>query len=46
MRKGMQSGQGPWHAEQEYAQRSGAKPDVVEDVVVREIHDTRNLPKD
>jgi len=46
MRKGMQSGQGPWHAEQGYAQRSGAMPDVVEDVEVREIHDTRNLPKD
>ena len=46
MRKGMQPSQEPWHAEQGYAQRSGAKPDVVEDVVVREIHDTRNLPKD
>lgn len=42
MRKGMQSGQGLQHAEQGYAQRSGAKPDVVEDVEVREIHDTRN----
>ena len=46
MRKGMQSGQRPWYAGQGHAQRSGAKPEEVEDVVVREIHDTRNLPKD
>ena len=58
MRKGMQAGQGAtwsrwsrssdgkWYQVHGRAQRSGAMPDVVEDVVVREIHDTRNLPKD
>ena len=39
MRKGMQSGQG-------YTQPWDPKSDVVEDVVVREIHDKRSLPKD
>jgi hypothetical protein len=29
-----------------HTQRSGAKSDVIEDVVVREIHHTRQLPKD
>jgi hypothetical protein len=58
MRKGMQFGQGSrgssgprssdgqWHEAQGHASRSGAKPDVVEDVVVREIHVTRQRPKD
>jgi hypothetical protein len=58
MRKGMQSGQGAswsswsrtpdgqWHEAQGHAQRSDANSDVVEDVVVREIHHTRQLPKD
>jgi hypothetical protein len=58
MRKGMQSGQGArwsswsrtsdgqWHEAQGHAQRSSSKPDVIEDVVVRDIHDTRQLPKD
>jgi len=58
MRKGMQTGRGagwssgsrtsdgPWHEAHGHAQRSGAKSVVVEDVVVREIHDTRQLPKD
>lgn len=58
MRKGMQTGQGAswsswsrtsdgqWHEAQGQASRSSVKPDLVEDVVVREIHDTRQLPKD
>jgi hypothetical protein len=58
MRKGMQPGQGSgwsswsstpdgqWHEEQRPAQRSDVKSDVIEDVVVREIHHTRQLPKD
>ena len=58
MRKGMQSGQGAgwaswsrtpdgqWHEAQGHAQRSDANSNVVEDVVVREIHHTRQLPKD
>jgi hypothetical protein len=58
MRKGMQSGQGTswsswsrtgdgqWHETQGHAQRSGDSSDVIEDVVVREIHHTRQLPKD
>ncbi len=58
MRKGMQSGQsagwaswsrtpdGQWHEAYGHTQRSGAKSGVVEDVVVREIHHTRQLPKD
>jgi hypothetical protein len=39
MRKAMQSGQGP-------IQRPDTTSDVVEDVVVREVHDKRFLPKD
>jgi hypothetical protein len=39
MRKSMQSGQGP-------IQRPDTTSDVVEDVVVREVHDKRFLPKD
>jgi hypothetical protein len=39
MRKAMQSGQGPF-------QRPDTTSDVVEDVVVREVHDKRFLPKD
>jgi hypothetical protein len=58
IRKGMQSGQGAgwsswsrttdgqWHKEPGQTSRSDAQLDVVEDVVVREIHDTRQLPKD
>jgi hypothetical protein len=55
MRKGMQPGRGSgwsrtpdgqWHEAQRPAQRSDAKSDVIEDVVVREIHHTRQLPKD
>jgi hypothetical protein len=58
MRKGMQPGQGdrwsggsrpsegPWPQEQGPAPRSGAKSDVIEDVVVREIRHKRDLPKD
>jgi len=58
MRKGMQSGQGSswsswsrtgdgeWHEAQGHAPRSSVKPDVIEDVVVRDIYDTRQLPKD
>jgi hypothetical protein len=58
MRKGMQSGQsagwssgsrtsdGQWHESHGHAQRSDANSDVAEDVVVREIHHTRQLPKD
>ena len=58
MRKGMQSGQGAswanwsrtsdgeWH--EAHGQTSGrdSKADVIEDAVVREIHDKRSLPKD
>jgi hypothetical protein len=58
MRKDMQSGQGArwssgsrtregqWHEAHVHAQRSDARSDVVEDVVVREIRDIRQLPKD
>jgi hypothetical protein len=58
MRKGMQAGQGAtwsswsrssdgqWHQAQGGAQRSGDSSDVIEDVVVREIHHTHQLPKD
>jgi hypothetical protein len=58
MRKGMQPGQGagwsgaprasdkPWHEDQVHPQRSSMKTDVIEDVVVREIHDQRHIPKD
>jgi hypothetical protein len=58
MRKGMQTGQGAgwsswsrtsdghWHEAHGRAQRSSDSSDVVEDVVVREIHHTRQLPKD
>ena len=58
MRKGMQTGQGArwsswsrtgdgqWHQEQVDAQRRGREVNVVEDAVVREIHDKPRLPKD
>jgi hypothetical protein len=58
MRKGMQSGQGArwsswsrtsdgqWHEAQGQAPSRGLKADVIEDAVVREIHDKRSLPKD
>jgi len=58
MRKGMQTSQGArwssgahssdgqWHEEQGHAQRWDIKADVVEDVLVREVHDKRSLPKD
>ena len=58
MRKGMQTGQGAgwsswsrtpdgqWHEAHGRAQRPSDSSDVVEDVVVREIHHTRQLPKD
>jgi hypothetical protein len=58
MRKGMQSGQmRSWsfrastsdvqsHASQRYSPQSVFKNGVVEDVVVREVHETRALPKD
>lgn len=58
MRKGMQRGQGTtwsswsrssdgqWHEAHGQAQRSGDSSDVIEDVVVREIDHTRQLPKD
>ncbi len=44
MRRGMQSG--PWHETQRHTQGSGNGVDVIDDVVVREIHPTRQLPKD
>jgi hypothetical protein len=58
MRKGMQSGQGArwsswsrtsdgqWHEAHGQAPSRGLKADVIEDAVVREIHDKRSLPKD
>lgn len=58
MRKGMQSGQGSswsswsrtsdgqWHEAHGYAQSKVLNADVVEDVVVREVHEQRQLPKD
>ncbi len=58
MRRGMQTGQGAgwsswsrtsdgqWHEAHGRAQRSGDSSDVIEDVVVREVHHTRQLPKD
>lgn len=58
MRKGMQTGQrapwssgshnsaGPWHEEPGHAQRWNAKGGLVEDAVVREVHDKARLPKD
>jgi hypothetical protein len=58
MRKGMQTGQGvswsswsrtsdgQWHEAHGRAQRSSDSSDVIEDVVVREVHHTRQLPKD
>jgi len=57
MRRGMQSGQGAswaswsrtsdgqWHEAHGHASRSGTDPDVIEDVVVRELHETHQLPK-
>ena len=58
MRKGMQSGQGSswsswsrtsdgqWHEAHGNAQSKALNADVVEDVVVREVHEQRQLPKD
>jgi hypothetical protein len=58
MRKGMQSGQGAswsswsrssegqWHEAHGQAPGRDPKADVIEDAVVREIHDKRSLPKD
>jgi hypothetical protein len=58
MRQGMQAGQGarwsswtrsgdgPWHEEQRYSQRRDSNSDVIEDVVVREVHEKRSLPRD
>ena len=58
MRKGMQSGQGAswsswsrtsdgqWHEAHGQAPSKDPNPDVIEDAVVREIHDKRSLPKD
>ena len=58
IRRGMQSGQmRSWsfrartsdlqsHETQRYSPQSMFKNDVVEDVVVREVHQTRTLPKD
>ena len=58
MRKGMQSGQGArwsswsrtsdgqWHEAQGQAPSRDTTADVIEDAVVREIHDKRSLPKD
>ncbi|WP_310646424.1 hypothetical protein [Limnohabitans sp.] len=58
MRKGMQTSQsaswsswsrtsdGHWHEAHGHAQRTALNADVVEDVVVREVHEQRQLPKD
>ena len=58
MRNGMQSGQsatwsswsrssdGQWHEAHGHTQRSSDSSEVIEDVVVREVHQTRQLPKD
>lgn len=58
MRKGMQSGQGAswsswsrtgdgeWHEAHGQVPSRDHKADVIEDAVVREIHDKRSLPKD
>jgi hypothetical protein len=58
MRKGMQPGQGAswsswsrtsdgqWHEAHGQAPGRDAKADVIEDAVVREIHDKRSLPKE
>lgn len=55
MRKSMPSGQGAswsrakdgqWHKEQEYSQRTDSSSGVIEDVVFREVHEKRALPRD
>jgi hypothetical protein len=58
LRKGMQTGQGArwsswsrtsdgqWHEAHGQASGYDPKADVIEDAVVREIHDKRSLPKD
>lgn len=58
MRKGMQSGQGAgwsswsrtsdgqWHEANERPPSKDLKADVIEDAMVREIHNKRSLPKD
>ena len=58
MRNGMQGRQdatwsswsrtsdGQWHEAHGHSERSDGSSDVIEDVVVREIHPTRQLPKD
>jgi hypothetical protein len=43
---GSRPSDGRWVEEPGHAQRTSTKPDVVEDVVVREIHDKRHIPKD
>ncbi len=58
MRRGMQSGQGAswsswsrtsdgqWHETHGQTSARDSKGEVIEDVVVREVHPTRQLPKD
>jgi hypothetical protein len=58
IRKGMQSGEGiawsswsrtsdgQWHEKQGFAHYADSKDILVEDVVVRDIHEKRYLPKD
>lgn len=43
---GPRSSDGSWHAEQGHVDRSGHTTDAVQDVVVREVHPQRQLPKD
>ena len=58
MRQGMQAGQGArwsswsrtsdgqWRNEQGYSHHTDAHLGVIEDVVVREVHEKRSLPRD
>jgi small-conductance mechanosensitive channel len=41
-----QSSDGQWHEAHGQTQRKDFKADVVEDAVVREVHEQRHLPKD
>jgi len=43
---GSRSSEGPWPEDRGHAPRSSAKSDVIEDVVVREVHDQPRIPKD
>lgn len=43
---GSQASDGQWYEPQGRAQRSNSNLEVVEDAVVREIHDKHSLPKD